>query len=302
MRNKFLIFLIGAMLLMTACSNESRKTTEQEQPFLSKIEFSNINDEKTWQELKKLMKDAGISDKRQENLLQHIEQFNNTIDREQLTEGFEIFDGYDGKHDPDVAQSCWVEKHPNFEGYNCRITGYTVFGDFIEIDRNAEKMDDLLFLDKTSLQQDSSAVDEDGELDKFKILFSKVPTTLTKDISVHLANVQKAWKERGIEFKDNKKASFITVFFQDPVDTQFLFPGHVGILFEKSDKELYFLEKVAFQEPYQLVRLRNRVELNDYLMGKYDVEWGQETAKPFIMENDQLLKGYRPNPNTKTEN
>jgi len=28
-------------------------------------------------------------------------------------------------------------------------------------------------------------------------------------------------------------------------------------------------------------------------MNKYDISWGQETAKPFIMENDQLLDGYR---------
>ena len=30
-----------------------------------------------------------------------------------------------------------------------------------------------------------------------------------------------------------------------------------------------------------------------YLMKKYDTSWGQDTARPFIMENDALMKGYR---------
>ena len=29
-----------------------------------------------------------------------------------------------------------------------------------------------------------------------------------------------------------------------------------------------------------------------YLAGMYDTEWGQDTAKPFIMENTKLMKEY----------
>ncbi len=32
-------------------------------------------------------------------------------------------------------------------------------------------------------------------------------------------------------------------------------------------------------------------------MNKYDISKGQPTAKPFILENGQLLEGYRENPN-----
>lgn len=58
-----------------------------------------------------------------------------------------------------------------------------------------------------------------------------------------------------------------------------------------------FIEKVGLQEPYQALKFNKRVELNDYLMNKYDISWGQPMAKPFIMENDELLEGYRENPN-----
>ena len=37
-------------------------------------------------------------------------------------------------------------------------------------------------------------------------------------------------------------------------------------------------------------------EILDYLMEKYDTSWGQDTTRPFIMENDTLMDGYRPNP------
>ena len=64
---------------------------------------------------------------------------------------------------------------------------------------------------------------------------------------------------------------------------------------------LYFIEKVAFQEPYRLVKLQNRTELSDYLMEKYDTSWGQDTTRPFIIENDTLMDEYRPNPLEETK-
>ena len=51
-----------------------------------------------------------------------------------------------------------------------------------------------------------------------------------------------------------------------------------------SDEELIF-------------RLRQgETEISDYLMEKYDTAWGQDTTRSFIMENDELMDGYRPNP------
>ena len=55
------------------------------------------------------------------------------------------------------------------------------------------------------------------------------------------------------------------------------------------DGSFCLVEKVAFQEPYRLVKLQNRAELRDYLMAKYDTSWGQDTTRPFIMENDSLM-------------
>ncbi|MFC2532650.1 MAG: DUF4300 family protein, partial [Capnocytophaga ochracea] len=52
---------------------------------------------------------------------------------------------------------------------------------------------------------------------------------------------------------------------------------------------------------YQAIKFANRTELSDYLMNRYDVEWEQPNAIPFIMENDVLMDGYRPNPYKKEQ-
>ena len=53
------------------------------------------------------------------------------------------------------------------------------------------------------------------------------------------------------------------------------------------------VHQVAFQEPYRLLKFKNRTELSDYLMLKYDNSWGQDTAHTFIMENSDLMDGWR---------
>ena len=122
-----------------------------------------------------------------------------------------------------------------------------------------------------------------------------MPTESTKDIALHVKNVQEDWKKKEIEFTNEDKTSIISVFFHED-EEGYLFIGHIGVLIPIEDGKLLFIEKVGLQEPYQALKFNNRVELNDYLMNKYDISWGQPMAKPFIMENDELLEGYRENP------
>ena len=49
-----------------------------------------------------------------------------------------------------------------------------------------------------------------------------------------------------------------------------------------------------------MLRFADRTALSDYLMGKYDTSWGQDMASPFIMENDEFMDGWRPNPDRKS--
>ena len=77
--------------------------------------------------------------------------------------------------------------------------------------------------------------------------------------------------------------------FSDTDNT--LFIGHVGVLLLAGTQSL-FCRKVAFQEPYRLVKLRNRIELNDYLMEKYKDMVRKQARAMYLWggENDDLIQ------------
>ena len=173
--------------------------------------------------------------------------------------------------------------------------------DFITTKNSLVKSGEMLFMDMESLKNVPFKLFSETEKDKFVNLFSEIPTKATKDVKIHVENVKNIWKERGVKFDKNSKVSMISVFFHfnDEPEENILFIGHVGVLVSEKNGKLLFIEKLAFQQPYQVLKFNSRTELNDYLMNKYDTAWGQPVARPFIMENDELLKGYGNNPNNK---
>ena len=279
------------ILVLTGCkiTNDT-----DEQPYIEQINYSNLIDTSVQKQLAEIMNSADISPVRQQVFFDHVNQFNNTVSSEGMAAGFEVKQVTEEKYDPYAMQEEWDAAYPDFMGYNCRITAFGLFGDHITIAADAETREDIILMDMASLEEDSSAMQNDKDMDRFRVLYSTVPTDDTKDVSVHVENLRSDWKNRGIVFDNNPDVSLISVVFHDAWDGENqLFIGHTGVLFQVSKTELYFVEKIAFQEPYQLTIFNNRTELNDYLMAKYDTGTGQPTAAPFIMENDELMEGYR---------
>ena len=196
-------------------------------------------------------------------------------------------------------QDEWTAKNGTFPGYNCRITAMSLFGDFLSVsaDSQINAGEDVLFVDEEALKTDPDALGGSSLAD-FQALYSSMKAEDTTEIKRHVQTVQEEWASRGVTFQENERIHLITVFFHDkPTEEEsLLFVGHVGVLLTAEDGTLYFVEKVAFQEPYRMLRFADRTALSDYLMGKYDTSWGQDTARPFIMENDELMDGWRPNP------
>ena len=279
------------ILVLTGCkiTNDT-----DEQPYIEQINYSNLIDTSVQKQLAEIMNSADISPMRQQVFFDHVNQFNNTVSSEGMAAGFEVKQSTEEKYDPYAMQEEWDAAYPDFMGYNCRITAFGLFGDHMTIAADAETREDMILMDMASLEEDSSAMQNDKYMDRFRVLYSTVPTDDTKDVSVHVENLRRDWKNRGIVFDNNPDVSLISVVFHDAWDGENqLFIGHTGVLFQVSGTELYFVEKIAFQEPYQLTIFNNRTELNDYLMAKYDTGTGQPTAAPFIMENDELMEGYR---------
>lgn len=280
----------------TGCGKQGEPTTEQ--PALETVEYSNLTNEDSRKQLSELLSDAGIEESRITALMDRVEQFNASVKSEWLTDGFESAVPTDTKYDPYEMQDDWTAANGSFPGYNCRITAFGLLSEFITAgaDQPETQGEDSLFTDLETTDADPDALCGDSTA-KFCALFAPVNAADSTEVKAQVKALQEGWAARGIVFADSK-ASMISVVFHDKFSDEdnTLFIGHVGVLLPAEDGTLYFIEKVAFQEPYRLVKLRNRTELSDYLMEKYDTSWGQDTTRPFIMENDTLMDGYRPNP------
>ena len=268
--------------------------------YLKNITYSNLADEKTQNEVQGILKNSGISSQNINLFFQSVNYYNKKTENTDLIKSdFVNSQNINPTYDEAKIQKLWDKNSSNFVGFNCRITAFTLMKDFITTKNSLAKSGEMLFMDMESLKNLPFKLFSETEKDKFVNLFSEIPTKATKDVKIHVENVKNVWKERGVKFDKNSKVSMISVFFHfnDDPEENILFIGHVGILVPRDNGKLLFIEKLAFQQPYQVLKFNNRTELNDYLMNKYDTAWGQPVAKPFIMENDELLKGYRNNPN-----
>ena len=277
--NQILGTFLAVSLLLAGCGKAPQMPAS----------YNNLKEESVRHDLNSLLTGAGVPDERRSTLFSHVDQFNEVMKPQWLTEGFQTLDG--PLYDPYALQDAWTEAHPDFLGYNCRITAFSLYEHLFRSEPEPEitPSTELLEFDLDSISLDDSAFP--GRDRQFLSFFSPVPTEDTKDVEIHMENIRNAWQDRGFQFGDKKHMTMINVVFhyQDG-DKNILHVGHSGVLLPTPDGDLWFLEKLAFQEPYQVVRFANRRQLQDYLMEKYDLDENQPMAKPFIMENDAMLK------------
>ena len=255
-------------------------------------EYSNLVDTKTQKEVKKAMLAAGLSEKRIDAWLGDVQMYNQTIRNTGLVKkGFKKLTGKNPQYDENRIMKLWNKKNQQFIGYNCRITAYDLMSDKISMKKDAKVNASNLFMDQDAIRNAPVKKYSGKQQKKFEALYSTVKTAYTTDVDQHAAKQKRAWLRKGIKVSDKTKASLITVVFHDSFgkNDNELFIGHAGVLVPEKNGKLLFVEKLSFSLPYQVLRFDNRKQLNRYLMSMYDTQWGQDSARPFVMENTQLL-------------
>ncbi len=260
--------------------------------------YSNISDENSQKMIQKLLLEAGISQSNVDSFLKNVQFFNNSIENTSLIGDFTVIDSLNPEYNFEKITELWDTKNPDFIGFNCRITSFGFFSDLItSTGTNSLNTDNLMF-DLNSLENLPShiTISPDQEV-IFKNFYAQIATPRTKDLAVHIKSVQDAWKDRGIDFifkNDKTKASIISLFLHSNEENEesYLFVGHTGIAIPLANNEILFIEKLAFQEPYQAIKFADRNALIGYLMTKYDTDYNQANARPFVMENGELIKGF----------
>lgn len=254
---------------------------------------SNLVDKKSQDIAHKALTDAGVPQESIDGFFRLVDEFNHAVPTDSLiNDGFTNYGTQDPDYDVEAITTAWQQHHANYAGTNCRINTFTLADSLFTVDDQDNPNESLLFIDQESLNNAPGEILDEQERRKFAAFYSNIPTTSALNPAQHIADIQAHFDERGIEFADTD-ARVISMFSHDTLtETATLFIGHTGVAAPLDDGYL-FLEKIAFDMPYQAITVRDMQQLNDYLMHKYDDGPGLEYGRPIIFDNDEVIDGMR---------
>lgn len=291
MKNIFKILLALSMAaLLVSCSPKTNDadgpaTNETEEPNDKDddtIMYTNLTKDETKNELKKTLSDKGLDDGDVNAFIKNLDEYNESADANELASDFT-------KYNDEVAyynsMDKFSENNPDFLGVNCRITTFTLMKHSLDIAKELEDKSSVLDFDKKAIS-DKKLFNED-ELKKFITYYA--PINIKDEKAKYEDLIINEFNERGIKFK-NEDVKVVSVYLNsnDEIDGNILFIGHTGLMYEDQGK-VYFLEKLSFQEPYQLLKFSSKKDLYDYLMKKYNQDMGENTHEAIITENDKVF-------------
>ena len=300
MKKQILMTVMGAAIVLAACgsngvnskedttvaveSNESMaeessdmgNTVEETKVVLSKanihLKYSNLVDTETRDRVSNALKNAGLSEEKIKSFFEAVDEYNNAVGSENLAQSVMSIEAAFPTYDQDKLVDAWLD-NGGYVGRNCRITSYSLMGDFITVGNPTPGDTTMLFSDFASIE--SKKIFDGEDKAKFDTLYSYIDVTNTHDTNV---------------LSDEIISVFMTM--DDGMNPVQEFIGHTGILVQDGDKYL-FIEKLAFELPYQVEEFDNLQDVNDYLMGYYDNETDGITAKPIIFEDGKVMNEYR---------
>lgn len=215
-----------------------------------------------------------------EAFLRLVKDYNETVENTGLRGEFENIP--QPEYDLAKLDELWMGKKGDFIGTNCRINTFTLLNGSISINK-AEADDRLLFMDNDAIALGKLFSEEKAAL--FRRLYSRVKTESTKDIKVHAAKMRAHFE--GIRFSE--KARMLSLVIHDTLDGDYLFVGHTGVLVPHGESYL-FVEKLAFDQPYQALKFPTKEACYAYLYETYKHHYDETSAKPFIMDNAELVE------------
>lgn len=294
MKNILKILLTLSMaLLFVSCApktndhgNEASQVDKQNETPSDKdddtIMYTNLSSDETKDELKNALLDKGLNEGDVNSFMSNLDTYNESADTSELASSFT-------KYSDDVAYNNsmdkFTEKNPDFLGINCRITTFSLMKNSMDVNKELEDKSSVLDFDKKAIS-DKSLLSED-EMKKFITYYA--PINVKDEKANYEDLITKEFSERGIKFNnDNIKVVSVYLNSKDEIDGNILFIGHTGLMYENQGK-FYFLEKLSFQEPYQLLRFNSKKEIYDYLMKKYNQDMGEGTHEAIITENDKVF-------------
>ncbi|WP_297133188.1 DUF4300 family protein [Terrisporobacter sp.] len=290
MIKRIIPLILSGILLMTGCTNNKTETNETVES--TKLTYSNLVDEKTQNEIRDILIENKIDKKQADYFIKLVQNYNEKSDINKLEtskEGFTSIKTQQVKYDELYLDEKWDIEELGYMDFNCRLTAFSIFKDYIKSGEKFTGDDINLMFDIEAIDNNPVSEFSKEDVDKFTNLYSAIKVENTEDVNKHAEAIKKEWEKRKISFVDNKNISMINVFLHSPEQNE-VFVGHVGILLQTKDG-LLFIEKYAPSLPYQVSKFKNKSELKTYLMDRLDNDTSDNgSSKPIIMENNELIK------------
>ena len=196
-----------------------------------------------------------------------------------------------GKMKADIGKCMdgWEQNH-DYSDADCRMTAFLLLDGVLRVESTEDSYEG------TYLMFDTEAIDNVDRYESIKEN-KNMFTTLYGEKSVtdggHPENTfSDSWKHYGFQV-DSDRLSLLSIVIYDPY-SDVVFVGHTGVLIKYSDYYL-FIEKIAFEQPYQATRVNNMDELLDIMSLRPEYFGEEGEAGPFVYCNGEYLGTLKKN-------
>lgn len=196
-----------------------------------------------------------------------------------------------GKMKADIGKCMdgWEQNH-DYSDADCRMTAFLLLDGVLRAESTEGSYEG------TYLMFDTEAIDNVDRYESIKEN-KNMFTTLYGEKNVTDGSrpentFSDSWKHYGFQV-DSDRLSLLSIVIYDPY-SDVVFVGHTGVLIKYSDYYL-FIEKIAFEQPYQATKVHNMDELLDIMSLRPEYFGEEGEAGPFVYCNGEYLGTLKKN-------
>ena len=279
-------------------NESSEKKSNLVKPSYTSLNYSNLVDEETQNEVKQILEKSGIKAEYVNNYFDLIKDYNKLYASDlENTSGFSTTNKSQVPYDEGELSNKWMESKKYLDS-NCRVSSFMLFRDFVVSDGSKFDEDmyniaqDLAVIDENSLVNNTNFTD--SNIEAFEKIFSIINIDKFGSDEEVAEIIKNTWEKRGVKFSEDKDVTLISGFMKNE-DTKDTFIGHAGISI-KNGNEILFIEKYSPAMPFQVTKFKNKEEVRSYMYDRLTTTIGEGTGTGpdiLVMENDILMNEDR---------
>lgn len=274
-----IVMLIIYSLLLTSCK---RKNIEKEDIF--KVGYStNLLKVEDREKFKKILMDNNISNI--ELFFSWLDDFNKEEDNGCGLSDFKKTE--EVKYNEFSCLDRYEKNHEVSDG-NCRLTAYTLIQNRLKINNKIKNYGSYLMFDVDVLENNKNYEVINDSFEDFITLYNEIDVSNVDEKEITNA-FSKKWEEYGISINKGN-VSLISVVIYDK-DNKTLFTGHTGILIKLKNRYI-FVEKIAFEQPYQINIFNDINDLIDIFSKRPSYFESESKKGTYVFENEKLIYSY----------